>query len=309
MSIKAQKYTFNCKFKTDAVLPAYLGSTLRGALGWGLKRTSCALKRQSCETCLLREQCAYAWIFETERYKAGDGRIINARPHPFVLQPQTTSSGHMEKGANLSFSLLLIDRANEFLPQLVYAIQMMGEAGIGSRRRDGLGRFHLEQVTTDKDELFNAEDPVLKKCVKPALLELADIPSAKTETLQINLLTPLRLKQNNKLERTLPFHTLIRTTLRRIAALEDAYGGGEPDLDYRELVRRAEKIEIKASTIRWQELYRYSNRQSKKISLSGLAGSVSYIGNLTEFSPLIRYAKQVNIGKQTVFGLGKIDSN
>ncbi len=307
--VKAQKYIFQCRFKTEARLPGYLGSTLRGALGWGLKRTSCALKRQQCETCLLREQCAYAWIFETERYKAGSGRIINARPHPFVLQPETNCNGQLEKGAELKFSLLLFDRANEFLPQLVYAVQMMGEAGIGSGRRQGLGRFQLENVSTEKEEIFNAENPVLRKCKKSSLLQLEETVATETESLTLNLQTPLRLKQNNKLARDLPFHVLIRTTLRRIAALEDAYGGGEPDLDYRGLVQRAEKVETGETTVRWQELYRYSNRQRKKVSLSGLAGNVSYHGSLTEFVPIIRYAEQVNIGKQTVFGLGKIDMN
>ncbi|MEA3468995.1 MAG: CRISPR system precrRNA processing endoribonuclease RAMP protein Cas6 [Thermodesulfobacteriota bacterium] len=305
--VKAQKYTFHCRFKTEARLPGYLGSTLRGALGWGLKRTSCALKRQQCETCLLREQCAYAWIFETERYKAGDGRIINARPHPFVLQPEMNCAGHREQGTDLNFSLLLFDRANEFLPQLVYAIQMMGEAGVGSGRRQGLGRFQLEKVSTEEEELFNAENSVLKKCIDIPLLHLEDMTATETGSVRLILQTPLRLKQNNKLGRVLPFHVLIRTTLRRIAALEDAYGGGEPDLDYRGLVQRAETIETAESSIRWQELFRYSNRQRKKVSLSGLAGSVSYHGLLTEFVPLLRYAEQVNIGKQTVFGLGKVD--
>ncbi len=93
MSIKAQRYTFHCRFTSKARLPDYLGSTLRGALGWALKKTSCALRRQQCPTCLLREQCAYAWIFETEKYQAGDGRGINARPHPFVLQPGEDIAG------------------------------------------------------------------------------------------------------------------------------------------------------------------------------------------------------------------------
>jgi len=305
--VKAQKYTFHCKFKTDATLPGYLGSTLRGALGWGLKRTSCALKRQRCETCLLREQCAYAWIFETERYNAGDGRIINARPHPFVLQPEKGCGGSQKQGYNFKFTLLLLDRANDFLPQLAYAVQMMGEAGIGSGRRQGLGRFQLEKIATEQDVVFDEATPVLKKCANIPMLCLEEPATIETESLTVSLQTPLRLKQNNTLGRSLPFHILIRTSLRRIAALEDAYGGGEPDLDYRGLVQRAGKVQATDSTIRWRELYRYSNRQKKKVSLSGLTGSVSFRGDLTEFVPIIRYAEQVNIGKQTVFGLGNIN--
>ena len=98
MTIKTQRYTFHCRFETEARLPGYLGSTLRGALGWSLKKSSCALRRQQCESCLLREQCAYAWIFETEKYQVGDGRTINARPHPFVLQPGENGAGDKQPG-------------------------------------------------------------------------------------------------------------------------------------------------------------------------------------------------------------------
>jgi len=309
MAIQAQQYTFHCRFKTDAILPGYLGSTLRGALGWGLKKISCALKRQNCATCMLRQQCAYAWIFETERYQTGDGRIVNARPHPFVLQPEMNRYGHQKEGSDLVFSLLLFGRANEFLPQLVYAIQLMGEAGIGSGRRRGAGRFLLKQLTAADTEIFSAENPVLQRSKKSPLLQLHTAVPENIETLIVRLQTPLRLKQNNKLRRSLPFHLLIRASLRRIAALEDAYGDGEPDIDYPEIVRRAESIETDQSDIRWQELHRYSNRQRKKVSLSGLSGVLTYCGDLTAFLPIVRYAEQVNIGKQTVFGLGKISVN
>ena len=124
--------------------------------------------------------------------------------------------------------------------------------------------------------------------------------------MQVTLQTPLRLKQNNRLNLDLPFHVLIRACLRRIAALEEAYGGGEPNLDYRGLVKRAEKITILKSHLRWQQLFRWSNRQRKKVSLSGLGGTNTYQGDLEEFMPILRYCEQVNIGKQTVFGLGKI---
>lgn len=92
-----------------------------------------------------------------------------------------------------------------------------------------------------------------------------------------------------------------------MSALEDAYGSGEPVLDYRGLVQRAEKVETIRSTIRWKELYRYSNRQKKKVSLSGLSGNISYRGDLSEFIPVVRYGAAVNLGKQTVFGLGKVE--
>jgi hypothetical protein len=304
--IKAQKYTFHCRFTSEARLPGYLGSTLRGALGWALKKTSCALRRQQCAGCLLREQCAYAWIFETEQYRIGDGRTVNARPHPFVLQPGKKAKS-LQPGQVISFSLLLFDRAVEMLPQLVYAVKLMGESGIGNGRRFNLGRFDLERVTSAEKTVYSNEQEILHTAGTPGHIALKDSGSTAIESLKISLHTPLRLKQNNKLGKTLPFHVLIRACLRRITALEDAYGGGEPDLDYRGLVQRAGQVTVSDSSIRWQKLSRWSNRQKREVSLSGLAGSITCQGELKEFLPILRYGQQVNIGKQTVFGLGKTE--
>ena len=306
--MKTQKYTFHCRFTTEARLPGYLGSTLRGALGWALKKTSCALRRQQCTDCLLREQCAYAWIFETEQYQAGEGRTINARPHPFVLQPGVTTEKR-QPGECISFSLLIIDKAVDMLPRIVYAVQLMGESGIGAGRRYGLGRFILEKVTTAAQTVYTADKGVLHKPDTIETIQLDDSERDDISFLNVSLITPLRLKQGNKLGRELPFHILIRAGLRRIAALEEAYNGGEPDLDYRGLVERAGRVKTRESRIRWQQLFRWSNRQRRKVSLSGLGGSITYSGNISEFMPILRYCEQVNIGKQTVFGLGKISIN
>jgi len=306
MSIKAQKYTFHCRFTSEARLPGYLGSTLRGALGWALKKTSCALRRQQCVDCLLRQQCAYAWIFETERYRTGDGRPVNARPHPFVLQCGENAE-NMQPGESISFSLLLMDRANDLLPQIVYAVRLMGESGIGAGRRYNIGRFDLEQVISGQQIVYSGENAILRTPETPGRIQLARHDHADISGIQLHLRTPLRLKQNNRLNLRLPFHVLVRACLRRIAALEEAYGGGEPALDYRGLVNRAKQVRTAKENIHWQTLFRWSNRQKQKISLAGLAGLALYRGDLTEFMSLFRYCEQVNIGKQTVFGLGKME--
>jgi len=244
----------------------------------------------------------------------------------------------MQPGESISFSLLLMDRAVDLLPQIVYAVRLMGESGIGAGRRHNMGRFDLEQVTSGEQIVYSSENGVLLAPDKRNRIQLArpddsdiswinqhgwtKILQATATTnhenslirhhfvgdfrIKIDLLTPLRLKQNNRLGHDLPFHVLVRACLRRISALEDAYGGGEPDIDYRGLVERAAKIGVDRSSLRWQPLYRWSNRQKKKVSLSGLAGSITYCGDLVEFMPVLCYGRQVNIGKQTVFGLGKI---
>ncbi|MDW7774387.1 MAG: CRISPR system precrRNA processing endoribonuclease RAMP protein Cas6 [Desulfobulbaceae bacterium] len=306
MSIKVNRFTFHCTFTTEARLPEYLGSALRGALGWSLKKTSCALRTRQCQSCILREQCAYAWIFETERYRDSNGRSVNARPHPFVLQPGEGTSGFRKAGDQFDFSLLLIDRAIDYLPHIIFTLQRMGEGGIGAGNRSGMGRFRLDRVSAGNEEIYNADEEVLHKPEECEQLALETGAKTTTREIEVQLLTPLRVKLGNELHDELPFHVLVRSGLRRIAALEEAYGGGEPNLDYRGIISRAELVETVKSSIKWREMLRFSNRQRQKVSLSGLTGAISYRGELDEFMPLLTYCENVHLGKQTVFGLGRI---
>jgi hypothetical protein len=214
--------------------------------------------------------------------------------------------GDKQVGDTFQFTLLLIGRGNDLLPQIVYGVINMGEAGIGSGSRQGLGRFRLHKVTVDEQNLYTDAERILH--TPPALheIKLDSGTMEEVDAVQVRLQTPLRLKLNNDLQRDLPFHLLIRAGLRRIAALEDAYGQGEPDLDFKGLVDRAQQVEVQDAQLRWRELFRWSNRQKKKVSLGGLGGSIIYRGSLGEFLPILTYCQQVNVGKQTAFGLGRI---
>jgi len=307
MAIRLQRYDFTCTWQSEVYLPDYLGSALRGAFGWALKKSSCALKNQQCSTCLLRRNCAYAWVFETERYADESGCKVNARPHPFVLQPGKNTNGLRRLGEPWSFSLLLIGRGIDFLPHVVYSVQQMGEMGVGAGGRHGRGIFSLEKIMAGDATVYDSHHGgMLDRPTAPVSLQLGEQPQQPVKEMRITLQTPLRLKQDNTLQRDLPFHVLIRAALRRISSLEKAYGQGDPTLDYSGLVQMAEEIGTTESTIHWKELLRFSNRQEKKVSLGGMAGFVEYRGDLNEFVPLLEYVGRVNLGKQTVFGLGKM---
>jgi len=306
MAIQVLKYTFYCVWKTEAKLPEYLGSTLRGSLGWALKKCSCALHRQECASCALRPQCAYAWLFETDIHADPGGTAVNARQHPFIIEPHGEVRQVAATGDAFEFSIVLIGQGNAHLPMIAHSVKLMGEEGIGSGRKFGLGRFSLEKIFWDGHVIFDRADGVLHALPPLSPLDVEEIPREVTEKINLRCATPLRVKFENKLNRELPFHILIRTALRRVASLEYSYGGKEPELDFPGIVKRAESVETTRSQLRWRDLLRYSNRQGKKVSLGGMVGVVSYCGDLTEFMPILRYCEKVHIGKQTVFGLGKI---
>jgi len=304
--MQIQEYRFHCRFTSPARLPGYPGSTLRGALGWALKKTCCVLRNKECQDCLLRDQCAYGWLFATEAYTGSKGQRVNARPHPLVIRPEPAAKMELQAGEPLRFSMLLFGRGNDYLPHLVHAVRHMGRSGIGQGRGQGMGRFAVQQVTAGGETCFSSSDDILKRpsVLRELSLDLSGLPRA--DAIRCTLLTPLRLKRGNRLQLELPFAELIRACLRRVSALEAAYGPGEPDLDYAGLIKQAEKIRIKNPEVRWQELFRWSNRQRKKISLAGLAGTCVYTGELAPFQPLLTYCQEVHIGKQTIFGLGRM---
>src|SRR4030042_4905148 len=69
-------------------LPAYKGSTFRGAFGHAFKKIVCVNREKLCESCLLREKCVYSYVFETPPPSdTSKMRKYPFAPHPFVITP------------------------------------------------------------------------------------------------------------------------------------------------------------------------------------------------------------------------------
>jgi len=302
-------YRFFCTFKNQAYLPPYKGSTFRGVFGRALKQVVCALKKQECGQCLLRKQCIYALVFETGcALEMPKGSKIVSPPHPFVIEPPLSTTTQFSAETSFDFNLVLFGKINQSLPYFIYAFEQMGAIGIGKKINGTRGRFELNQVNNSKHIIYSKSDKKLNAEHKPAELSV-DISSTepdKTFSLKLTLETPLRLKFENRLKADLPFHVLVRAILRRISSLLNCYGSGEPALDYRGLVQRANSVQILESNLKWFDWKRYSFRQNKSMLMGGITGSVVYEGKIGEYLPLISFCEKAHLGKQTAFGLGKI---
>ena len=201
--------------------------------------------------------------------------------------------------------MVLFGRANDYLPHIVYAVREMGKNGLGKGTQAG-GRFSITEVYQDDKTIFTGDQ--LEAGSPLQCLELSFPLAPMVEKVGISCLTPLRLKYSNELRDSLPFHLLIRAALRRISTLEEVYGDGEPELDYKGIAARATEVRIGISSCKWHEIKRYSNRQQNAMMLGGIEGQIVYEGQrLAEFLPLLHYCEQTHLGKQTSFGLGKIE--
>ena len=56
-----------------------------------------------------------------------------------------------------------------------------------------------------------------------------------------------------------------------------------------------------------KDIKRYSNRLGQKMDFSGLLGNVQFEGNITPFVPWLYAAQILHIGRNTTFGMGKIE--
>ncbi len=304
------RYVFSCIFESDAVLPPYMGSTLRGVFGHALKKVVCALKKQDCADCLLAARCIYPAIFEIappSDLSASRKRIVNP-PHPYVIEPPEDTKTTFRRGDTLNFGILLFGKANEYLPYFIYAFDQMGQMGIGKRMDGNHATFVLQHVTVNEVLIYSKTDGKILQQSSLQDLSMKSEPQPHDEDLsiEITLSTPLRLKYQNNLNAELPFHVLTRAMLRRASSLLEYYDGGEPALDYRGMVSRADDVRVTQSTIAWFDWRRYSNRQEQAMLMGGMIGSITYCGKLAEYLLLIDFCEKVHVGKQTTFGLGKI---
>lgn len=303
------EYTFKCRFQTEAFLPTYKGSTFRGGFGKALKQVTCALKRQDCRTCLLKAKCLYLKIFEPRLVHCPDLPVpANARPHPFVLQPPVEPHCCYPVNDAFEFRLLLFGDTTDYLPYLIYTVEKMGKTGIGRKIQGRRGCFVLESVQRGGRTIYSSADRQVKAGAPLDELQLACRPrtSGHSPAVTVHLITPLRIKYRNALSPELPFHILTRTMLRRTAALLNAFGQGEPALDYPGMASRAEKVRVRKAALGWEEFRRYSHRQDRAMMMGGIRGQITYQGDLDEFLPLMAFCEKVHIGKQTTFGLGRI---
>lgn len=325
MKILYKRFTFIMEAKEEIHLPSYKGSTFRGAFGTQFKRVACALKKEDCRDCLLKQKCVYAYIFESHSPDEANilGRV-NSIPHPFVIEPPEEEKQRYLAGQTFSIGLILIGEAIQYLPYFIYTFDLLGKNGVGR----GRGSCQLQEAytvstqgdtkliycsKTRKVESFSEEcidlsQSVLTVMEEKALNSINNVP----EEITLRFLTPTRLKYGGKLTIDLEFHVFIRQLLRRLFLLRHYYGkdrlsdaklSGEGY--HRILIDNARSTGIKESNLQWCDWERYSRRQDTRMKLGGFVGDIVYTGAISPFYPFIEAGKILHVGKGTSFGLGK----
>ena len=326
-SLKFKKFTFSLNASEPMILPTFKGSTLRGGFGYAFKRVVCAIKNKECPDCLLKEKCIYSYVFETP--PPSDTKIMRkyiAAPHPFILEPPPEKRRGYKTGDEISFGLILIGKAIDYLPYFVYAFDELGRIGIGK----GRAKYELKTVKCENNPvipakagiqtIYESETKTLNPFVYSTLNLESDIllPQATCrggnpeshdhETLTLHFLTPTRIHYDKHLTIDLEFHILIRNLLRRLSLLYYFHCEGDPSgWDFKGIIDKAKDIKVIKRDLKWYDWERYSARQDTRMKMGGFVGEITFEGDIEPFMHLIKAGEILHVGKGTSFGLGKYE--
>lgn len=278
--------------------PRFAGSAWRGALGHALRHIACLTGAPECGGCPRLHQCAHSYLFDTPvPPDAAKLTRYSEAPHPYVLLEHTLSSGQVQ------LELTLFGHANRHLALMVQALSRAAASGLGIAGRH-LDYRHISQW----NEATQAWQTLDTSHGTPQALPATtpNTPPVPVHDIQIELLTPLRVRRNGQhvTPNQFEFPDLFGNLLRRISLLSSFHTDTPLDTDFRQLTQHAKTIPIQ-STLRWHELNRHSQRQKTDMTLGGVIGTLSIPANdIADFWPYLWLGQYTHAGRATTMGLG-----
>lgn len=298
-SIPLKTYRFH--FDTDASLrlPDYPGSAWRGAFGHALKRTVCVVRNTPCNQCLLKNACAYSYVFETPPPANTEKmRKYTAAPHPFVFRFGPNNQNH----SGFSLDLTLFGHGQRFFPYIVHALQTAGKEGVGGHKQQ-FGLAKIDDIDFQGNALAIYQDGELRAQQPATTPPCPPLPNCITLTFD----SPLRIKQDGK--NITPDHfnfgALFSTLLRRISMISYFHTDTPLETDFAGLTAKARTVQFRESNLHWYDWTRYSSRQQTEMNMGGVLGSATLdMHGLEDFWPYLWLGQWTHVGKGTSMGMG-----
>ncbi len=302
LALARYRVTFEAVEPLD--LPAYLGSTLRGAFGRAFRQLCCPARPG--EPCPIPAMCPYHLMFETAPPPDAEAlRTHDEIPRPFVIAAPAAAAVAYPAGAEVAFDLTLVGRARDFFPHFVVTFREVDR--IGRRRRAvTLSRIDAVQpVTRAETTVYAATDSLVRS--HDAGVTLADCAavSCPARGVGVRFLTQTRLTHEGRIARHPEFHIVFRRLLGRLSSLARFHGGGPLDIDFRTLIAAAEQVRLLQDLTAWTSWERYSGRQDRRMEWAGIVGLATYEGDLAPFWPYLVFGQWTHVGKGATFGLGR----
>ena len=303
------------KFTTHAKLPFWSGNSLRSGLGARLRDIACINRglQVDCDSCPHRSLCIYNSIYNA-RVLPGKQNLRRTAdpPRPFALMPPIP--GDYSAGAEAGFELSLFGQAQEHLPYFLLALKSLGESGLGSGYRMGLGRFELGSVDSvgygTRSTVLSGNTVFFKQ--QFPTISYQEILSASQEHFgEVSLIfkTPAQIKENGVFTAAPSFRALISRLLSRANSLAELYGSGAlcSNDEALSILGQSRLVAISCASTSSILAERYFHRQKNEIKPVApfFIGKITYSGEFSrEVMALLEMGRHIHVGKMATFGNG-----
>jgi hypothetical protein len=300
-SLAVARYQFNFEVQDTLHLNFYSGSMLRGVFGHALRHLACMTKMANCKECPLYRTCPYPEIFETPPPENHSLQNFSQIPAPYVIEPPPMGEKVYRVGEILSFSMVLIGRAIEQLPLIIFAWQRAFARGVGKyESRAKLLNVVFEPNQSAQQIIFDALENSAILEHKPFHFEKSDLANVLT----LNVITPLRIQQKGAvLSHDMQGRDFVMSLVRRYYLLQEFHGENYQPPNFVELAEQAHAVKCE-NNLNWCSWDRYSNRQQQKMTMGGVIGELVLSGELKPFLPLLHLGQWFHAGNKTSFGMG-----
>lgn len=256
-------------------------------------RSAAGCEEESCGRCRGEDECPYRSIFSQSL--SSDPATVRRHqkpPLPFAFQFPVLPVVPNE-GARFEVGLTLVGGAvmhgNLFLSALKNCFG--GQDGDFSPIR-------IQKVETVG--YFGERSPwPFEGDAAPRLLSSAGLLATGVfgDRMRLALLTPLKLMQEGRPQRTFSFPKFFRPLMRRVTSLAVSYGDGDVTGDFRWLSGECERVGVGGASMEWVEW--------RRGTIGGVMGEAVLSGVREEFLPFLLFGQYLNLGKGAAFGLGQ----
>ena len=273
---------FTLIFPNGAILPRWIGSALRGGLGYALKNNVCT--PPSCPFCR-NAPCLFRGVYTTRKEKRGFAEP--PKPLSIIAQPYS-SEMNLKSEETISFDAILLGDYVRSFRQLFVGLKYLGKFGVGSERVYGVNRFEIESAY---DALTGR--PIDDRSEPPSY-DISEVKPLEEKRYLISSRTPFT--------GPLPPQTadsLLKEVWRRLIILVNEYGDGSrimlPSSAMKYVLRRAERITLKRRSSRSLKSEFKGWMFDSEVDLTGTSDSERWLLAVGSF---------LGMGSDFTFGLG-----
>lgn len=285
------------------------GNVIRGGFGSTFRRLVCHSNCRDPESCDLRFVCPHTAVFHPF-VPEGSEKISRNRdiPRPFVLKPPLETKETYLRDERLSFDLVVVGKAKDYLPYFIVTFKELSHAGLG-RGRTACELSSVEAIPAHGEPatVYSSSDNMVRPprdTIRwPDLLSNGG-PQKNVRKIKLKFLTPTALKVDGRLVERPVFSHVLKRLRDRVNALSYFYCGQGLDIDFKAFGDMADKVVTIEDRTCWVNSARYSKRRDVEHDLSGFIGEASFEGELEPFIPYLSLGEYLHVGKNAVFGSG-----